>query len=152
MLSLTKPSCNLHRAILRIVTRSSVSKYALLFPLTRSAEPDALDGSVYYSTSNGNNVTYQTGVDNDVRTQFISKNVLANTQDVNFRAINDRWPVFGFAKDLGMINMATEPTVFSVGLVRDPAVQYIVAGGMLQDRSLYFWSNYSFLSDVVCGD
>lgn len=39
--------------------------------------------------------------------------------------------------------------LFSVGHVRDPAVQYIVAGGELQDRSLYFWSEYSSVSDLV---
>lgn len=111
-----------------------------------------LDGSTYYSTSSGNSATYQTGADVDVRAQFISNGVLKNTQDTGFRAINNNWPVFGFAKDLGSVTGATDPVVFSVGLIRDPAVQYIVANNGRQDRSLYFWSKYNSAGDVVCSN
>lgn len=72
-----------------------------------------------------------------------------NSQDNNFRAINDNFPVFGFAKDLGSVKDATDPVIFSIGLIRDPAVQYIVADGAMQDRSLYFWSQYQSAADAV---
>lgn len=39
--------------------------------------------------------------------------------------------------------------VVAVGHVRDPAVQYIVAGGALQNRSLFFWSQFSSVKDAV---
>ncbi|KAJ7853748.1 DUF1793-domain-containing protein [Mycena leptocephala] len=99
--------------------------------------------------------TYQTGSFATVRAQFITNGKLANTLDSAFRAISNNWPVFGFAHDLGTITSATTPVVFSVGLVRDPAVQYIIAGGALQSRNLYFLSSFptvdcmiaSFLSD-----
>lgn len=126
-----------------------------------------LDGSVYYSTqavsalpqfcgpmlnkAQTSGSTYQTGADADVRTQFIQHGTLLNTQDTSYRAVNDRWPIFAHAHDLGTVGSSTsEAAVFSIGHVRDPAIQYIVANSVLQDRSLYFWSSYSSVLDAVC--
>ncbi|TFK45401.1 DUF1793-domain-containing protein [Heliocybe sulcata] len=106
-------------------------------------------GSAYYSTLNANGVTYQTGEDTTVRGQFIANGTLLNTQDTEFRAVSDRWPVFGFAHDLGTVKDATGPILFSVGHVRDPAVEYIVAGNALQNRSLYFWSQYPTVDAAI---
>lgn len=96
-------------------------------------------------------MTYQTGEDTVVRGQFISNGDLANTQDTAFRAINDNWPVFAFAQDLGTIaaGTAATPVIVSIGYVRDPAVEYIVADGSYQARSLYFWSKYTTVAAVV---
>jgi Domain of unknown function (DUF5127) len=41
--------------------------------------------------------------------------------------------------------------VFSVGHVRDPAIQYIVAGGQLQDRSSFFFTKYANATEAVRG-
>ncbi|KZT27177.1 DUF1793-domain-containing protein [Neolentinus lepideus HHB14362 ss-1] len=106
-------------------------------------------GSAYYSTSNTDGVTYQTGEDLVVRGQFIANGTLLNTQDTEFRAIQDRWPVFAFAHDLGTVKAVTGPVLFSVGHVRDPAIEYIVATGGRQNRSLYFWSQYSTVDAAV---
>ena len=94
-------------------------------------------------------LTYQTGSDESVRTQFVQNGVLLNTQDTDYRAVNDKWPIFALARDMGNVTGATEPFVMSVGHVRDPAVQYVVSGGALQDRSLYFWSAYASVADAV---
>lgn len=91
---------------------------------------------------NGTSITYQTGRDIVVRAQFINNGVLANTFDTNFRAISDDWPVFAFAQDLGKVSSTSDTVVFAIGHVRDPAVEYIVAGGAYQARSLYSWSAY----------
>ncbi|KZP06336.1 DUF1793-domain-containing protein [Athelia psychrophila] len=108
-------------------------------------------GSVYYSIPSSSAVTYQTGEDTVVRGQFISNGDLANTQDTAFRAINDNWPVFAFAQDLGTIaaGTAATPVIVSIGYVRDPAVEYIVADGSYQARSLYFWSKYTTVAAVI---
>ncbi|KAF7966198.1 hypothetical protein HWV62_39706 [Athelia sp. TMB] len=107
-------------------------------------------GSVYYSVSSTSATTYQTGQDVVVRGQFISNGALANTQDTAFRAIQDDWPVFAFARDLGTVSStASTPMVVSIGYVRDPAVEYIIAGGSYQPRSLYFWSKYSTVSAAI---
>ncbi|THH14879.1 hypothetical protein EW146_g5515 [Bondarzewia mesenterica] len=106
-------------------------------------------GSAYYSTTSSPSTTYQTGQDVVVRAQFINSGALANTQDTNFRAISDNWPVFAFAHDLGTVSGPTDPVVFTVGHARDPAVEYIVAGGASQDRSIYFWSQFPSVADVI---
>lgn len=106
-------------------------------------------GSAYYSTRNTNNVTYQSGSDVSVRSQFINNGVLTNEQDTNFRAINDDWPVFGLVHDLGNVADASAPVVISIGHVRDPAIQYITAGNVLQDRSIYAWSQYGSVGDMI---
>ncbi|KAJ7140461.1 DUF1793-domain-containing protein [Mycena filopes] len=106
-------------------------------------------GSAFYSTSNTVGATYQTGGDAAVRAQFINNGKLANTLDTGFRAINNNWPVFGLAHDLGSITTPTTPVVFSVGHIRDPALEYIVAGGGTQSRNLYFLSEFSNTADVI---
>lgn len=79
-----------------------------------------------------------------MRTQFINNGILANTFDTNFRAISDDWPVFAFAQDLGTVSGTSDTVVFTIGHVRDPAVEYIIAGGAYQARSLYAWSAYPY--------
>lgn len=85
-----------------------------------------------------------------MRAQFVNNGVLANTQDTNFRAVQDDWPVFAFAHDLGTVSGSSPPVVVAVGHVRDPAIEYIVAGGQTQDRSLFFWSQFSSVGAAVC--
>lgn len=105
------------------------------------------DSIVLYLKTVG--ATYQTGADVTVRAQFINNGRLPNTQDTAFRAIQDNWPVFGLAHDLGSVTGASAPVVFSVGHIRDPAIKYIVAGGGTQSRSLYFWSQFSTSASLV---
>ncbi|KIY74089.1 DUF1793-domain-containing protein [Cylindrobasidium torrendii FP15055 ss-10] len=104
-------------------------------------------GSAYWATSNTAGTTYQSGSDTAVRAQFLANGNLANSQDTNFRAINDNWPVFGLATDLGTTSSAS--VVFTVGHVRDPAISYIVDGGALEDRSFHFWSAFSSVGDLI---
>jgi hypothetical protein len=95
-------------------------------------------------------VTYQTGQDAVVRTQFVNNGVLSNTEDINFRAVSDDWPVFAFAHDLGAVSTTTtDPVICTVGHVRDPAIQYIIADDVYQPRSVYFWSAYSSVTALV---
>ncbi|KAH9938228.1 DUF1793-domain-containing protein [Fomitopsis serialis] len=106
-------------------------------------------GSGYYATLNTNNVTYQTGQDIVVRAQFIKNGVLANTQDTNFRAVSNDWPVFALAHDLGTVSGTSATVLYAVGHVRDPAIQYIIADDQLQQRNLYFWSQFSTATEVL---
>ncbi|KAF9076791.1 DUF1793-domain-containing protein [Rhodocollybia butyracea] len=106
-------------------------------------------GSAFYSTPNTVSATFQTGQDVVVRAQFINNGVLANTKDTNFRPVSDDWPVFGLAHNLGTIGTtASAPVIFSVGHIRDPVLEYVVVGGT-QDRSLYFWSEFSTAAEVI---
>lgn len=66
-------------------------------------------------------MTYATGQDSVVRAAFVSQGTLGNTQDTQYRAISDRWPVFAFARDIGSTaDSSSAPVVFAVGHVRDP--------------------------------
>ncbi|GAV98948.1 DUF1793-domain-containing protein [Lentinula edodes] len=106
-------------------------------------------GSAFYSTPNTVSATYQTGQDIVVRAQFINNGVLANTEDTNFRAVSNDWPVFGLAHNLGSVGSTeSSPVIYSVGHIRDPALEYVVVGGT-QARSLYFWSEYSTPAAVI---
>ncbi|KAG8714064.1 hypothetical protein FRC08_012425 [Ceratobasidium sp. 394] len=107
-------------------------------------------GTAYYGTNQGSGLTYATGEDTVLRGAFITNGALANTQDTQFRAINDRWPVFAFARDIGSTaDSSASPVVFAVGHVRDPLVQYIVAGNKLQERHPFWMSKYATGSEAI---
>ncbi|OBZ70065.1 hypothetical protein A0H81_09936 [Grifola frondosa] len=106
-------------------------------------------GSAYYSTQGLSGTTYQSGEDIILRAQFINNSKLLNTQDSEFRAVSDRWPVFAFAVDLGNVLDTSQPVVFSVGHIRDPAIEYIVANGATQLRSSYFRTRFSSVGDAI---
>ena len=97
-------------------------------------------------------MTYQTGQDIVVRAQFINAGKLANTQDTQFRVVQDDWPVFALAHDLGTVSStASASAVFSIGFARDPALQYLAPDGSTQLRSSYFWTKYQSMADAVSG-
>ncbi|KAJ6520970.1 hypothetical protein DFH09DRAFT_1251159 [Mycena vulgaris] len=106
-------------------------------------------GSLHYSILNDKKATYQTGADIIVRAQFVNNGVLANTKDPNFRAVSDSWPVFGLSKDLGQVSGAPASVLFSIGHIREPAVKYVLAGNVKQERSLYFWSRFSTTAQLI---
>ncbi|KAJ3489251.1 hypothetical protein NLI96_g2242 [Meripilus lineatus] len=110
-----------------------------------------VDGSAFHATlsASGTTTSWQTGEDVALRTQFVNNGVLQYTQDTSFRGVSDKWPVFSLAHDLGLVNSASDPVVFAVGHVRDPAVEYLGANGQTQHRSLYFWTKYNSVSDAL---
>ncbi|KAL1712103.1 DUF1793-domain-containing protein [Schizophyllum commune] len=119
---------------------------------TPFAEVDdrVLQGSVYYAVKEGGSSTYQTGHDTVVRAQFIDNGSLANTQDTDFRAIRENWPVFAFAHDLGSVSTdPSEPVVFAIGHVRDPVITYIQPDGTMQGRSYYWRRKYGSAVDLI---
>ncbi|KAI1811419.1 glutaminase GtaA [Poronia punctata] len=98
-------------------------------------------GTFYWSTGDDKGLTYQSGADTDVRSTFQSKGVLPNKKDTNFRAVNNNWPVFGFAKDLGSVSGSTVNTLFTIGLTQDNAVKLLGEG---DDLTTYpsLWKSY----------
>jgi hypothetical protein len=92
-------------------------------PLTEQNQQAAW-GTTVWSTPAVSGLSYQSGQDIVVRTQFVNNGVLANTSDTNYRAIQDDWPVFGFSVDLGQTGGTARSVPLSIGLVRTPAVSY----------------------------
>ncbi len=93
-------------------------------PLTEQGDMAAW-GSIVWATPDAHALTYQSGQDIVVRAQFTGNGVLANTNDTNYRPINDNWPVFGFSLDLGSVTAKPITTQASIGQVRTPAVSYL---------------------------
>ena len=97
-------------------------------------------GSWYWATDNTASLTHESGTDVDVRGAFTANGVLANTEDTNFRAINDSYPTFGFAVDLGSVGNTDVSTLFTIGLTQESAVQFDGASGNVSLPSL--WTSY----------
>ncbi|ESK96787.1 glutaminase [Moniliophthora roreri MCA 2997] len=106
------------------------------------------DSNVYFAMSQNPGLTWQTAADNVARTQFMAKGRLLNTQDTNFRRINDRFIVFALSVDLGGIESSTSSTVWSLGVVRDPVVMYSSSNGP-QSRSPFFRTQYNHIGDAI---
>jgi len=97
-------------------------------------------GNWYWATDSTTNLTYQSGTDMDVRGAFTANGVLTDTNDTNFRAINDNYPTFGFAVDLGFVGAAEVSTFFTLGLTQESAIQFDGADGIVSVPSL--WASY----------
>ncbi|KAF7340199.1 DUF1793-domain-containing protein [Mycena venus] len=106
-------------------------------------------GTWYYSILNSKGATAQIGRDVVVRGQFLNNSVLSTVKDNNFRAISDSWPVFGLAKDLGKVGSTAAAVTYAIGHIRDPAIKYVLAGNVKQERSLYFWSKFSTAQQLI---
>ncbi|TKA69798.1 hypothetical protein B0A55_06469 [Friedmanniomyces simplex] len=116
-------------------------------------------GYWYYATDDTANLTHQSGSDVDVRGAFVDNGVLANTEDTNYRAINDSFPTFGFAVNLGPVGSCSVDTLFQLSLHQDYCVQFEGANGNETVPCLwtsYFDSNTAavgyFFNDFKDGD
>ncbi|KAJ4485238.1 hypothetical protein J3R30DRAFT_3282917 [Lentinula aciculospora] len=105
----------------------------------------ASDPVVYHVTNVASTVTFQSGSDLDVRSQFLNNGSLNNTQDTDFRAIGVSWPVLAFCNDLGNITSTSSPVVWGIGLVRDGN---IISSGN-QTRRPYFFTKYQDSSSAL---
>lgn len=96
-------------------------------------------------------MTYQVADASLVRPQFQTTGILNNTVDQEFREISDRWPIFAFAHDLGIVGTsATTPVVYTIGYVRDPLVQLSNVPNVNSVRSPYYFTRYGSVSEMVC--
>ena len=97
-------------------------------------------GNWYWATDNVDSLTHQSGSDVQVRSAFRNTGALANTNDNNFRAINDAYPTFGFAVGLGKVGSASVSTLFTLGLAQEQSVQFDGANGIVSLPTL--WTSY----------
>ncbi|GFP57022.1 glutaminase A [Trichoderma asperellum] len=106
-------------------------------------------GSWYWSTGSIRGVTHKIGADTDVRGQFLSTGTLDNTIDTNYRAVNDRWPVFAFARDLGTIGKGgSASTLFTIGIAQENAILF-QGRGSSPEQVPSLWTSYFDESDLV---
>jgi hypothetical protein len=105
-------------------------------------------GTTIWSTPVTPGLTWQSGPANDVRAQFMANGALGNTNDTNYTAINDNYPVFAFAVDLGQVGGRPQSLLYTLGQVRTPAISFL--GTDLAPLWSTYWSDWqSMLGDVV---
>ena len=58
----------------------------------------------------------------------------------------------GISVDIGTIQPGTEsnPVIYTIGVVRDPVIQYTNGNNELEERRAYYWANFTSINDVVC--
>lgn len=103
-------------------------------------------GNWYWSTAAASSMTYQNGADVTVRQNFLSNGVLPNTQDSNYRAISDDWPVFAFANALGNVGTTPVCTLYTIVHAQQNAIYFDGANGLAAVPSL--WTSY-FNNDLA---
>lgn len=97
-------------------------------------------GNWYYATENDESLTHQSGSDSTVRGQFLSNGYLNNTEDINYRAINDAYPIFGFSKNFGSVGSLAQSTLFQLSLHQQNSIQFLGDDGIQPVASL--WTSY----------
>lgn len=110
-------------------------------------------GSLVFAAPGGANLSWQTGQDTTVRAAFASNGSLPNTNDTaQPRAINDRWPVFALAENLGTVSPGASSALFQVSLghVRTPAVSYL--GTDLDPWWTNYWTSWTAMLDWFNSD
>jgi hypothetical protein len=85
-------------------------------------------------------MTYQSAQDAIVRQNFLDNGKLPNSQDTNYRAINDNWPVFGFANELGDVGATPVTTLYTIVHAQENAIYFNGANGLEGVPSL--WTSY----------
>ncbi|KAF4552872.1 Glutaminase A-like protein [Elsinoe fawcettii] len=101
-------------------------------------------GDWYYITADSASLSHQQGADVDVRGRFTTAGNLSNVDDTNYRAINDAFPVFGFAIDLGAVGSASTSSLFTINLNQQDVIVFEGANGnetLLSLRNSYFASD-----------
>jgi hypothetical protein len=82
-------------------------------------------------------MTLKSGPDVIVRGAFNKTGKLDNSRDTKFRAINDAWPVFGYAIDLGSVGTKATSSLFTIGLAQTDAIQFLGKDGLKTVPSLW---------------
>ncbi|KAH7107099.1 DUF1793-domain-containing protein [Auriculariales sp. MPI-PUGE-AT-0066] len=112
-------------------------------PQQQTASSRIQDGIVYFSAFNRQGLTYQTGGAVLARQTFIANGKLPDTQDGDFRAVGEEWPVFAFAHNLGPVLGTSSPIVFGVGHTRENLVRYAIGTNKFQLRAPYYLKQHA---------
>ncbi|KEP53543.1 putative glutaminase GtaA [Rhizoctonia solani 123E] len=126
-----------------------VHQMSLQDPITYSENKQRAQwGTAYLAANQTDGTTWQTGIADSLRKQFIQSGKLSNTPDQNFREVSKDWPVMAIAQSLGTVATQAQTASFVLGHSRNPAVEYYTSDGK-EDRSLYFLSKFSSEEDAV---
>lgn len=147
----------------KVLTHNVYRQTQLLFTEdTASNGAVANWGNWLWSTGSSDTASYQSGADSDVRGQFTDNGSLIDQGDTEFRAINDRWPVFAFAHSLGQVNSTASSALFTIGLYQEQAIQFEGKNGIVSlpgywtnfwnsanEAAAAFYEDYSYAADAM---
>ena len=140
----------------QIVWQTSVTKsrhwtVSLAKPMPLSERNQmAAWGSAVFSTPRTPYVTYQSGSSKSVRAGFVGAGRLPDSVDPHFRAIDNGWPVFALARDLGSVGSGADPTYFSIGHFETGyGIKYL--GQNLPPLWQSYWSSWQTMVDDFLG-
>jgi hypothetical protein len=121
-------------------------------PLTENTQM-ANWGSAIWGSPLAKNLTYQSGYAADIRNQFATAGSLADTNDTDYRAINDNQPVFAFTTDLGTVTGHGGQSVrFTIGHVRTPLISYGPDATPILPWWTTYWPDWTAMADDFLAD
>ena len=104
----------------------------------------------FISVFQRNGISWQISSADPQRVAAANQSTLSNTADSSFHPVGDPFDVLGIMVDVGSVSSTpTDPLVYTIGVVRDPVVQYTNSKVQLETRSSYFWGTYSNVHDLV---
>ena len=106
-------------------------------------------GYWYYSTANTTQLSFQSGEDVVVRSNFAGAGLLPNSVDPNFRAINDSYPVFGFSIDYGNVSSTSQSSLIILSHHQQSCVQFESGAGTITDVPCMWTSYFDTDQDAV---
>ncbi|KAK7744441.1 hypothetical protein SLS53_003325 [Cytospora paraplurivora] len=88
-------------------------------------------GNFSYTTSplGAKNFSFASGYSSDVRYQFVTKKLLNDLVDTNYRGYGSRDPVFAFAHDFGASTSSAQVR-YTIGSIQQPIIRYLHEGGI----------------------
>jgi hypothetical protein len=120
-------------------------------PLTEDTQM-ANWGSVIWGSPLARNLTYQSGYAVDVRNQFTTAGSLSDTNDTDYRAVDDDQPVFAFASDLGTVTGAEQSVSYAIGHVRTPLISYGPDATPILPWWTKYWQDWTEVADFFLAD
>ena len=82
------------------------------------------------------------------RNEFVATGKLAGVVDTKFRSMNEDWPTFAFAHDLGPVGKEAKSLRYVLGHTREPALQYVTPSG-IEIRHEFWRSHFSTVAEAV---
>ncbi|PAV15279.1 hypothetical protein PNOK_0904000 [Pyrrhoderma noxium] len=109
------------------------------------------DAVVYHSVQKRSGLSWEINPAVDIREAFANGTGLQNRTDNNFHAVDNPFDTLGISIDIGTIQPGTQsdPVVYTIGVVRDPVIQYTNGDNQLEERNAYYWANFSTVDDVI---
>ncbi|OCB90969.1 DUF1793-domain-containing protein [Sanghuangporus baumii] len=107
------------------------------------------DATVYYCTKKTSGVSWQIGPADDIRADFANGTSLNDQAQVGTHPVGNPFNTLSFSVDLGSVSSTSDPIAFALGVVRDPVIQYTNRLTQIEERSAYYWSQFTNIHDAI---